>query len=1008
MIRLIRRFHAFQASGAARLGCVGLLFFAFRTPASAAPDYATDVRPIFERSCFECHGPKRQRSSYRLDRREIAIKGGDSGEPAILPHDGKNSRLIRLVSGGDHDLRMPPEESGKPPLSAEEVATLSAWIDAGPSWGEQSEEKPEPLETHWSLKPLIKPPFPPGSSDPLANPIDAFVRGKLTEKNLTPSPGADRRDLIRRVSYDLIGLPPTPEEAEKFLNDANPRAYEDLVDRLLASPRHGERWARHWLDTIHFADTHGYEHDIPRDNAWRFRDYVIAAFNSDTPWPRFIREQLAADYFFPEETQLTPALGFLGAGTFDLSTYSTATVTFDYLDRDDLVTQTMTSFVSTTVNCARCHAHKFDPIPQEDYYAVQAVFAGVLKGDVAYDADPAIARERHFWNGLLAASEKRDEAALLNPENSKLAREWWNLRGEGARWEPLEIETFLSLEGAATTRREDGSIVVGGHRPERDTYVITGRTSLSEMTALRLDVLADDSLPVKGPGRADNGNLHLSEFNLRVFDPNASEPREIKIRRATADFNQTDWGIQRAIDGDAKTAWGIHPAEGESHYAVFELNEKLALKPGSRLAVTLKQSHGASHLIGAYRLSATGDTPEQAAAVSAEIATALTFPPWERTRDEEIAIAAHALRIQAEKGLEKLPAQSRVYAAAPSVDVVTGDPPVQPKVLGEPKPVHVLVRGDFDKPGNPAPPGALTALTHFPSRFELQSASKEAERRAALADWIAHPENVLTWRSIVNRVWHYHFGRGICDTPSDLGKMGGVPSHPELLDWLAVWFRDDAKGSLKELHRLIVTSETYRQSSDQREDAALIDADNRLLWRMNRQRLDADSYRDSVFAISGRLDLTMGGPPVRHFKETKGPQLTNALDYASYDWSSPGASRRSIYRFVWRGIPDPLMDALDFPDLGMLSPVRNFSVSSLQALRLFNNEFVLYHAKVLAERIETEAAGLEAQVSRAIQLLWQRNPTPEEKREFTEFARAHGLPALCRILFNSNEFLFVN
>jgi hypothetical protein len=355
------------------------------------------------------------------------------------------------------------------------------------------------------------------------------------------------------------------------------------------------------------------------------------------------------------------------------------------------------------------------------------------------------------------------------------------------------------------------------------------------------------------------------------------------------------------------------------------------------------------------------------------------------------------------------------------------------RALAEPKVVNVLRRGDFDKPGDVVAPGALSALTHLPARWTLKNPKDESARRAALADWLAHPDNVLTWRSIVNRVWHYHFGRGLCDTPSDFGKMGGKPSHPELLDYLAVWFRDDAKGSLKELHRLIVNSSTYRQSSQDRPAAAKLDADNRLLWRQNRHRLDADAFRDFTLAASGALDLTMGGPAIQHFKHSKGPQLTPALDYTAYDWSQPGAGRRSIYGFAWRGIADPFMEALDFPDLGLLSPVRSFSASSLQALTLYNNDFVLHESEVLAKRVDSDAhssqdprsgtgvspvrtethgratrATTSAQINRAVQLVWLREPTTAERREFTRFVRSQGLPALCRLLFNSNEFLFVD
>jgi mono/diheme cytochrome c family protein len=971
--------------------------------AFAAPDFATEIRPILERSCFVCHGPERQKSGYRLDVRDLALRGGDSGKPAIVAHDSASSPLVHYISGVNPDNVMPPEKSDAQRLTPEEVALFRAWIDAGPAWPDELAGALEEQVPHWSLEPLVAPPVPTATK----NAIDAFIQAKLAENGVSPSPEADRKTLIRRVHYDLTGLPPTPEEVDAFCADPNPLAYEDLVDRLLASPQYGERWARHWLDTIHFADSHGYEHDIGRDNAWPYRDYVIQSFNRDTPWPRMIREQLAADYFFPDEPELTPALGYLGAGTFDYSTYLTAVVTFDYLDRDDLVTQTMSSFVSTTANCARCHNHKFDPIPQQDYYALQAVFSGVIKGDLAYDGDRAVKQERARWSGLVEAAIKRDSAALLQAENAPLVEEWLARRGDGATWTALDVETFLSAEGATLTRGEDDVIVASGGSAEKDIYTLSAASALPEITALRLDVFPNDVLPMMGPGRQDNGNFHLSEFEVNVFEPGAAARVMLEFSRATADFNQSDWGVEKSIDGNAGTAWGIHPEVGMAHHAVFELKTPLAMKPGARLSITMKHLHGDRHVIGAFRISAANDVADRVVALPAGVATAQALPEAARTEAQHVDLAAPVLRHVAEAALANLPAQQMVYAAAAAVDVPDGAVAANPKRMAEPKVVHRMERGDFNKPREEAAPGALSVLASLPARFPLNDPKNEAERRAALADWITSPDNMLAWRSIVNRVWHYHFGRGLCDTPSDLGRMGGVPSHPELIDWLAVWFRDEAQGSLKALHRLIMTSETYRQSSAHREEASALDADNRLLWRQNRHRLDADAYRDFTLAATGKLDPAMGGPGVKHFTEAPGPQLTPALDYSAYDWNSPGADRRSIYRFVWRGIADPFMEALDFPDLGLLSPQRGFSASSLQALTLYNNNFVLHHSATLAERLQVEVADLDGQIKRATKLLWFREPSAEELVAFRDYAIGYGLPALCRVLLNSNEFLFV-
>ena len=984
--------------------CCGLTGIANASAQDDAAWFREHVEPVLRKRCFACHSHAAElmEGGLSLDWRSGWESGGSRG-PAILPGDVDSSLLIQAIRHLDPDLQMPEEK-----LPDDEIATLMQWVKNGAFDDRMTipigATDAQALDW-WSLKPLAKTVVPGDGSQ---NPLDAFIQDRLQQAGLTQSPEADRRTLIRRVYYDLTGLRPTPHEVDAFVADLDPLAFENIVDLLLASPRYGERWARHWLDTIHFADSHGYEHDVGRDNAWPFRDYVIDAFNHDTSWSRFVREQLATDVFYPDETRLTPALGFLGAGTFDLSTFSTAPVTFSYLDRDDLVAQTMSAFTSTTANCARCHSHKFDPITQEDYYALQAVFAGVLKGDIPYDSDPDVRRERVRLQSLIASAEKRDETVLLNPVHAELIASWIAERSAVAPWQPLTLKSFQSIEGATLTLTPEDLILVSGTLPEKDTYVVSAATNLEQITALRLDVYPQESLPSNGPGRSSNGNLHLSEIQLQVFASGADQGTVAALKRATANFNQVDWGIERAIDGDPETAWGIHPSVGKRHHAVFELTEPLTLAPGNRLVVTLKQLHGRSHLIGAFNLSATSGEVTQATALPEDVEHALQTPALDRTSEQQLVLAATALRAAAESGLKKLPPPATVYAAGPSVMIPTGNGVMQAQTLAEPKVVHVLQRGDFDKPRDVVMPGALSVLTHDSARFSIKDPQQEASRRAALANWLVHPGNVLTWRSVVNRVWHYHFGRGLCDTPSDFGRMGGVPSHPELLNFLAVWFRDDANGSLKQLHRFIVTSETYRQSSQYRDNGAEIDADNRLLWRQNRHRLDADSYRDFTLAASGSLDLTMGGPGVQHFKQSKGPQSTPALDYTAFDWDTPGASRRSIYRYVWRGIADPFMEALDFPDLGLLSPTRSFSASSLQALTLYNNDFVLHHAACMASKIEGENDSLDSQVTQAVRLVWLRNPASDELHDFGEFARTNGLPALCRLLLNSNEFLFVD
>ncbi len=962
------------------------------------------VEPILRRRCFECHSHSNSDISgeLALDWRSGWEVGGSRG-PAIIPGKPEASLLIAAVRHADSDLKMPEE-----PLPEAEIAILVDWVKRGAPDSRTAIPAQRTLAEAadwWSLRPLVKPSVPGVEKQDVlgrGHPLDRFLQSTLDAQGLRMSDEADRKTLIRRLSMDLHGLHPTVEEVHAFLTDESANAYEALVDRLLASPRYGERWARHWMDTIHYADTHGYEHDVLRKNTWRFRDYLIDSLNQDKSWGRFIGEQLAVDELYPDETHLTPALGFLGAGTYDHSAAATAVNAFENLDRDDMVTQTMSAFVSTTANCARCHQHKFDPISQEDYYSLQAVFAGIGKGDITFDADASTASLRRRWQAMKDAADQMNSEILFQPEQKQLVSIWEGQRGPTANWQPLDIDAFVSIDAASLVRNEDGSISSTGPRPDKETTSLTCSTTLKTITAFRLDVLADPALPMNGPGRMDNGNLHLTEFEVQKFEAGDTEPRRLSFARASADFDQVNWTSSHAIDGNLTTAWGIHPQVGQSHFAVFELSEPLQIKPGTTFVILLRQLHGGGHIIGRFSLSVTDSDATITAATPIDIEQILQLDADQRNPDQRLLLASYAVRLQANTILQGLPEPTLLYAAGTRAvnerGVIT---------FSQPRTIRVLRRGDLDKPGAEVQSGALSALPALKNRFDIPADGPESLRRAALADWIAHRDNPLTWRSIVNRVWHYHFGRGICDTPNDFGRMGGVPSHPELLDWLAVWFRDDAEGSLKQLHRLIVTSAAYRQSSANREDAARVDTDNRLLWRMNRHRMDADCVRDSVLVVSGQLDLTMGGPGVANFLSSPGPQLTPVLDYAAFDWNSSGADRRSIYRIVWRGIQDPFMEALDFPDMGQLSPTRGFSSSPLQALVLWNNRFMLHHAEKFAARLESTGSTITDQINSAARICWFRDLLPEESAELQTLAESQGLAAVCRLMLNSNEFLFV-
>ncbi len=971
-------------------------------------DFSTDILPIFTSRCFACHGPDEQESGFRLDLRDEALTGGDGSAPNIIPGNSDESNLIQFVSGEIEGMEMPPEGARLP---AQQIEQLRAWIDQGADWGDARETTIADSLDWWSLKPLINVPVPEFSSG-CRNEIDAFVRDKLASRGLEPSPEADRRTLIRRVYFDLIGLPPTPAEVDAFVSSQEPDAYERLVDQLLESPRYGERQARHWMDLAHFAETHGHDQDRIRENAWPYRDYLIAAFNADKPYDRFVGEQIAGDVLFPEDPQATVALGFLAAGPWDESSLRDIREdTLDrqigrYLDRDDMIANVMNNFVSSTVQCARCHDHKFDPISQNEYYSLQAVFSGIERANRVYDLDPEIHQRRQSLLGELRSLKDNDETGesrLLTNEAQVEIAAWQNELAEARKtWKILAPETAFSSGGATLVPQTDGSIFSTDQNPEQDTYTISVSVPTGEYTSLRLEVLNDERLPAGGPGRQDNGNLHLSEIELYT---GGVQGERIQIAGATADFGQTDWEIERAIDGNPQTAWGIFPKVGQSHEAVFEFSQNLSFELAGNLTIVLKQLHGGHHLIGRPRISISDMPAISARIIPQEIAEILAEPQEQRTEAQRLGLALFYRQMRIAADLAALPKPSFVYAVASEFEPDGGlKPPPGPRAI------QVLKRGDIRQPMTVAFPGSLSCIQGIASRFDLDDRSPESARRAALANWLISPENVLTWRSIVNRIWNNHFGRGLVSTANDFGRMGGVPSNPELLDWMAVSFRDTGQ-SIKNLHRLIVNSATYRQVSacaDENNVATIIDSDNQYLWRMNRSRLDAECIHDTILAVTGRLDLRMGGPGDQQFELKPGTHVTPVIDYGKFDLDSPAACRRSVYRFLFRTLPDPFMESLDCPAGDFISPQRENSVTVQQAMAMWNNAFVICQSKHLANRLRSMESNTREQIVVAFQLVLSRDPVMDELDDFENYIDNHGLENFCRLVFNLNEFVFVD
>ncbi len=853
----------------------------------------------------------------------------------------------------------------------------------------------------WSLAPLSALEIPVSSSSGSLSPIDAFIERQLKESRLSFSPAAERRVWLRRVYYDLIGLPPTPEELAAFLSDTSPQAFERVVETLLNSPRYGERWARHWMDAVRYAETHGHDEDGIRENAWPYRDWLIKSLNDDLPYADFVRLQVAGDVYDPQNPWSVAATGFLSCGPWDQSSQmGIQDGTLDkkiaqYLDRDDMLSVTMSTFTSTTVHCARCHDHKFDPIPTEDYYALQAVFAGVDKVDRPFEVDQEIIRERRRLKEV-----RRALASGMLPEldsGMHQAMEAWSveLLQNAVPWRTLEINDVDSSEGGQFEILEDQSVRALGLAPEKDTYFVRGQLGPGRVSGVRLQVLPDSSLPARGPGRSENGNFHLSEIEIRIGG------KTVEIESAVADFDQTGWEVRRAVDDEEDTAWGVHPEEGRPHRAVFIFKDVRKLSHAEPIEVTLSQSHGRQHVIGRFRLAFTGhEAPGSDVQYTDELYAIAASSSSDRSASEQELLARLFLKEENQRELNALPAPRMVYAISGDFDARGNFKPAK-----EPRPVHVLGRGNVRNPLEPAHPGALSCVPEIASRFELESLKDEGSRRKALAEWLVDPENVLTWRSIVNRVWYHHFGRGLVATLNDFGQMGETPTHPGLLDWLAMKFRDGG-GSLKWLHREIVLSRTYRQSSRDRQSALALDPGNRLLWRMNPRPLDAESIRDSVLSLSGMLDFSMGGPSAQQFHTSKGVHVTPNVDYDGFDPDLEPNFRRAVYRFVFRTVPDPLMQTLGCPDASQLTAQRETSTTPLQALALLNNRFMIRQSEHVAASLSRFPKRRE-QIDQLFLRTYGRSATDLEVESVGRYVEQHGLANACRVIMNSSEFLYI-
>ncbi|MBI3850489.1 MAG: DUF1553 domain-containing protein [Verrucomicrobia bacterium] len=838
---------------------------------------------------------------------------------------------------------------------------------------------------HWSFRPPQRPAIPQvKNSKWVRNPIDAFVLARLEKERLKPSPEADRITLIRRLSFDLLGLPPTPQEVAAFVNDKRTDAYERLVGRLLASPHFGERWGRHWLDLARYADSDGYEKDSPRPYAWLYRNWVIDAVNRDLPFDQFTLEQLAGDLFPDATEEQKKATGFHRntltnkEGGVDQEEFRNKAVV-------DRVNTTGSTWLGLTVGCAECHSHKYDPISQREYYQLFAFFNNADEKDL-----PAPQPEELTKYGADKKVWDEEHAKLVKPLNTYVKNELpakqaeWENAGKltAVRWTRLEPKLAVSANGATLKTQTNKSILTAFKNPATDTYTVEVKTDLKDITGFRLETL-DDKDPATGPGRAKDGNFILSEFSVKVSEPgNESAAQPIPLQNPSADFSQKNWSVAAAIDGDPQTGWAIIPQTNQPHVAVFETKETLNLTPGAKLSFTLDQQYGSEHTIGDFRLSATSSPrPLKASLISDEIIAIWETPADQRTEKQKAELTRYFR--------EEVDPEARELNK-PVLEHTRKEPKfpdTKAQTLAEndkPRKTAIHLRGDFLRPGDQVQPATLAILPPLKPRGEKPD-------RLDLARWIMDPANPLTARVTVNRIWNHLFGRGLVATLNDFGTRGEKPSHPELLDWLAVTFMSPLNSqpstlnpqpgcgwSQKEMIKLIVTSATYRQSSNHRPDLLDRDPNNILLARQSRLRLEAENVRDVYLAASGLLNPAIGGPSIR----PPLPADIAALGYAnSIRWKeSDGAEkyRRGMYIFFQRTVPYPMLMTFDAPDSNVTCTRRERSNTPLQALTLLNDPVFFECAQALGKRVAEGSVGTDGRIKRAFELCLSRAPTKAE------------------------------
>ncbi len=1000
--------------------------------------FESHIRPVLVDNCYECHSREAAaagtlKGGLQLDTREGLRTGGDSG-PALVPGSVAESVIISALKY--ESFEMPP--AGK--LGDDVIADFVKWIEMGapdPREGSIAEVSEgidiDAGRAFWSFQPLNDD-APPDVANTawVRTPIDRYILARQEAASLHPNERAPARTLIRRAYFDLLGLPPTPEQVETFVAASDidfDAAWSALLDELLASPHYGERYARHWMDVARFAESHGYEQDYDRPNAYHYRDFLIKAFNQDMPIDQFISWQLAGDELAPNDPLALMATGFLGAGAFPTQLTEVEFESSRYDELDDMVATTGVSFLGLSIGCARCHDHKFDPIPSHDYYAMAAAFATTIRSEVDLDLEPEANQQRRI-DFDQRRSELLTELELYEQTVVPVAFETWlaaydPASGPPSTWLPLTGEVTASA-GTAFVAQSDGSYLATGTAPNQETLTFTTEITQTSLRSLRIESLTDDSLPSRGPGRAPNGNFVLSDVTVSIAAIDGSAAifeLPLVATRATHEQDAGTLSVAASIDDDPVSGWAVDGQIGNDQAAVFIADQPFGFEGGTRITIQLAFNHpNPQHAIGRLRLSIATDaeapavvgasgppadvvaalaTLKQNADDAAARSTAIawfqtTLPEWQAKQQ---ALAAHDA---AGPGLvlTKVMVTSEGLPHMPHHADDRGFPHFYPVV-------HELVRGDVHQKGEVVQSSFLQVLMPDgcgPDHWAVEPAEAESRvsyRRSALAEWMTDVDEGaghLAARVFVNRLWQHHFGRGIVATPNDFGVPGERPTHPELLDWLAGEFI--AHGwSAKHLHRQIMSSSVYLQSTDYDDARNSIDNENTWLWRRVPRRLEAEAIRDAMLSVSGLLDETQFGP--------------GSLDQ--------NMNRRSVYFFIKRSQLIPMMMLFDWPEHLVSIGQRSTTTIAPQALMFLNGPQSRRYADGLAQRVASLED--EAALAEVYSLALGRDPTEQEvtlSRAFlqqqAEVHRSAGVPSpeqtarvdFCQILFGMNEFVYVD